>query len=67
VADGMNKEFVSIQVGHSILNRTCKTNVGELLASYGGGGHVGAGTCQPKYADAERVLGEIVAALKKNG
>ncbi len=67
VADGMNKEFVSIQVGHSITNRKCNTNVGDLMAGYGGGGHVGAGTCQPKYADAERVLGEIVAGLKKNG
>ena len=67
VADGMNKEFVSIQVGHSITNRVCKTNVGDLMAGYGGGGHVGAGTCQPKPADAERVLGEILATLKKNG
>jgi len=67
VADGMNKEFVSIQVGHSITNRVCHTNVGELMANYGGGGHVGAGTAQPKTADAERVLGEIMQALKKNG
>ena len=67
IADGANKEFVSIQVGHSIFNRTCRTSVGELLATYGGGGHHGAGTCQPKTADADRVIGEIVTALKKNG
>lgn len=67
IADGRAGEFVSLQVGHSIFNRTCKTNVGELLAKYGGGGHVGAGTCQPTPADADRVLGEIVATLKKNG
>ena len=67
IADGGNPSFVSIQAGHNIFNRTCKTNVGELLARYGGGGHRGAGTAQPKTEDAERVLGEIVAELRKNG
>jgi hypothetical protein len=67
VAGGANSTFVSIQVGHSIFNRTCRTSVGALLASYGGGGHFGAGTAQPKTADADRVLAEIVAVLKKNG
>jgi nanoRNase/pAp phosphatase (c-di-AMP/oligoRNAs hydrolase) len=67
LADGANKEFVSIQVGHSIFNRTCRTSVGELLATYGGGGHFGAGTAQPKTADVDRVLGEIITVLKKNG
>jgi hypothetical protein len=67
IADGRAGEFVSLQVGHSIFNRTCKTNVGELMAKYGGGGHVGVGTCQPKPADADRILGEVVATLKKAG
>lgn len=67
VADGRAGEFVSVQAGHSIFNRTCKTNVGELLAKYGGGGHVGAGTCQPSPSEADRVVGEIVATLKANG
>ncbi len=64
VASGHDGSYVSIQVGKSILNRSCPVNVGALLAKYGGGGHVGAGTAQPKSADAERVMGEIVAALK---
>jgi hypothetical protein len=34
---------------------------------YGGGGHFGAGTCQPAPTDADRVLGEIITILKKNG
>ena len=67
VADGRGGEFVSIQVGHNILKRDCKTSVGDMLAEYGGGGHVGAGTCQPTPADADRVLGEIVENLKRNG
>ena len=37
-----------------------KTNVGELMLSYGGGGHEAAGTCQIDNEDAERVLGELV-------
>lgn len=67
VADGANNTFVSIQAGHSIFNRTCKTAIGAVMAHYGGGGHHGAGTCQPAGADADTVLGEIVGILKKNG
>lgn len=67
VADGHDGSYVSIQAGHSILNRTCKTNIGDLMARYGGGGHEGAGTCQPKTAESKRVLREIVATLKTNG
>jgi hypothetical protein len=67
IADGANNAFNSIQVGHSIFNRTCKTSVGSLMDHYGGGGHFGAGTCQPAPADADRVLGEIIQVLKKNG
>jgi hypothetical protein len=67
LADGFNKKFVSIQVGHSILNRTCKTNLGELLIEHGGGGHFGAGTCQPPAEEANDVLASIVNVLKQNG
>jgi oligoribonuclease NrnB/cAMP/cGMP phosphodiesterase (DHH superfamily) len=67
VADGRNNAFVSIQVGHNILKRDCKTSVGDMLAEYGGGGHIGAGTCQPAPADADRVIGEILETLKRNG
>jgi hypothetical protein len=66
IADGRAGEFVTIQVGHSILKRDCRTHIGDMLAGYGGGGHVGAGTCQPKPEDADRILAEIVENLKKN-
>lgn len=66
LADGRNNEFVSIQVGHSILNRTCKTSIGDMLAGYGGGGHQGAGTCQVAPGEADRVIAEIIANLKRN-
>jgi len=66
IADGTG-DVCSIQVGHSILNRTCRTNVGDMLHAFGGGGHEGAGTAQPAKADADRVLAEIIAFLHRNG
>lgn len=67
IADGRGGEFTSIQLGHSIFKRDAKTSIGDLLAEYGGGGHFGAGTCQPPAADAPRVIGEILTVLKNNG
>ncbi|OHB77337.1 MAG: hypothetical protein A2Z34_10985 [Planctomycetes bacterium RBG_16_59_8] len=53
-------------VGHSIFNRTCKINVGEYLATFGGGGHRGAGTCQLPPEKAEEGLKKIIAHFRKN-
>lgn len=53
-----------VAVGHSIFNRTCKTDAGELMAKYGGGGHRGAGTCQFPTEKAEKILPEILGSLK---
>lgn len=66
VVDGKGKQNCPLSVGHSVLNRTCKTNVGALMLSYGGGGHFQVGTCQVPYADADRVIEEIVSALKSD-
>ncbi len=62
--DGRGKEFVAISLGYSILNRTAKVNVGSLMLKYGGGGHKAVGTCQVPYADADKVLAEVIAAIK---
>jgi nanoRNase/pAp phosphatase (c-di-AMP/oligoRNAs hydrolase) len=67
VIDGRNKQNCVISLGHSIINRTSKTNVGSLMLKYGGGGHAMVGTCQVPYADADQVLGEIIAKLKADG
>lgn len=64
---GKEKKTVNFAIGHSIFNRTCKTNVGKLCAEYGGGGHQGAGTCQIPPDKAEATLKEIVERLKKAG
>jgi hypothetical protein len=51
-------------IGHSIFNRTCKVNIGDLCASYGGGGHQGAGTCQLPHDKFDQQFAEILAKLK---
>ena len=41
---GPQRESVVAVIGHSIFNRTCPIDVGDLAARYGGGGHRGAGS-----------------------
>jgi nanoRNase/pAp phosphatase (c-di-AMP/oligoRNAs hydrolase) len=53
-------------LGHSIFNRTCRTNVGEMAARYGGGGHRGAASV-PLPPDADSQIQIIVSELKANG
>jgi len=63
---GKAKQNVVIACGHSIFNRTCKSNMGRMLAEYGGGGHTGAGTCQVPTEKSEQVIKEIIQRLKEN-
>ncbi|MDR0858224.1 MAG: exopolyphosphatase [Oscillospiraceae bacterium] len=67
IVDGRGKQNCPIAVGYSILNRSCKTDVGALCLKYGGGGHHNVGTCQVDYDAADKAIGEIVAELVKNG
>jgi hypothetical protein len=55
-----------IKLGHSILNRGCHVNVGQLLATYGGGGHKGAGACRVEPAQGDQILQKIIQILIKN-
>ncbi len=61
---GKNKQNTVLTVGKSIFDRSSKVNVGELMLSYGGGGHKNAGTCQVENDVAEQVLAEIVSKIK---
>jgi hypothetical protein len=63
---GPNRSFPMLLLGHSIFNRTCKTNVGELAARYGGGGHKGAGSI-PLMDEPEQQIEMVVRELKANG
>lgn len=64
---GKDPSIIVCAVGHSIFNRTCKTDVSQLMAEYGGGGHKGAGTCQFPESETDSKLLEIVERLKQNG
>lgn len=55
-----------IKLGHSILNRGCNINVGQLLARYGGGGHRGAGACRVAQGKSEQYSQEIIRILLEN-
>ena len=67
IVDGRGKQNCPIAVGHSILNRTSKTNVGTLMLKYGGGGHPQVGTCQVPYDDADKIIAELTKQMKADG
>ena len=60
---GMQKQNVVATLGYSILNRTCKINVGSLMLKYGGGGHPQVGTCQIPLDRSEAVLEELISVV----
>jgi nanoRNase/pAp phosphatase (c-di-AMP/oligoRNAs hydrolase) len=64
---GRDEQNIVFACGHSILNRTSKTNVGELMLKYGGGGHEKVGTCQVPEEEYEQVLEKIVEHMRKEG
>ena len=57
---GFKQQNTVFATGKSIIDRSAKTNVGELMLSYGGGGHEAAGTCQIEHEDAPRVLAQLI-------
>jgi len=66
IADGRNKEFAMISVGHSIINKTSDIDVGALTLNYGGGGHKKAGTCQVRYEDVENIVNEMLHTINNH-
>ncbi|MEO5336564.1 MAG: exopolyphosphatase [Magnetospirillum sp. WYHS-4] len=64
---GLNKLNTVFAVGKSILNRSSKTNIGELMLKYGGGGHANAGTCQVDNDESEAVLKDLIAKMIADG
>ena len=64
---GVQKQNTVFATGKSITNRTSKTNIGELMLSYGGGGHENAGTCQISNDQADTVLKELISKIMADG
>lgn len=61
-----DKDKTAVKIGHSIINRNCRVNVGGLLAEHGGGGHRGAGACRLENAQAEKKISEMLKILIDN-
>lgn len=64
---GLKQQNTVFATGKSILNRTSRTNVGDLMLKYNGGGHVNAGTCQIANNQAESALLELIAQINADG
>lgn len=57
---------VIFSVGKSILNHSSNANIGELMLSYGGGGHRSAGACHVDNNQADHVFKELLRSLTDN-
>ena len=64
---GVQKQNTVFATGKSILDRSSKTNVGELMLAYGGGGHQAAGTCQVANDQAAATLQALIARINGDG
>ena len=60
------KEKVVVKIGHSILNKNCRVNVGQMLSYFEGGGHKGAGACRFPASKADEYLPKIIDILRDN-
>ena len=64
---GVQKQNTVMACGKSILDRGSKTNVGGLMLTYGGGGHLAAGTCQIANDAADVTLGALIKRTTAHG
>ena len=62
VAWGFKKQNTAVMIGKSIVNKASKFDIGALCLSYGGGGHMNAGTCQ---LDNDKIDTELPNIIKK--
>ena len=60
---GFKQQNIVFTCGYSVINKSCRVDVGSLMLKYGGGGHTQVGTCQIPVDDADRVLEELIAAF----
>lgn len=61
---GPRRETVIAVIGHSIFDHSCTTDVGELAARFGGGGHRGAGSIPLEPENADAVVEALVNELR---
>lgn len=64
--DDNSGDRVVVSVGHSIFNRNCQVNAGQMLSQFEGGGHNGAGSCTFHVSKADDYISRIIDILVKN-
>lgn len=64
---GLHRQNTVFATGKSIIDRSSRTNVGELMLQYGGGGHQAAGTCQVANDQAEATLQALIQRINADG
>jgi len=64
---GLQKQNTVLATGKSILDRSSKTHVGNLMLEFGGGGHAAAGTCQIANEKADVMLQMLVQRITADG
>jgi nanoRNase/pAp phosphatase (c-di-AMP/oligoRNAs hydrolase) len=64
---GFKKQNTVFAIGKSILDRSSKTNVGELCLEFGGGGHMAAGTCQVDNKTCDETREKLISKITADG
>jgi nanoRNase/pAp phosphatase (c-di-AMP/oligoRNAs hydrolase) len=67
VMPGMQNQNTVLAVGKSVLDRSSKTHVGNLMLAFGGGGHQAAGTCQVANEQADEVIKTLIQRINTDG
>lgn len=65
IVSGRAGQGCSAAVGYSILNRSCKLDVGKLMLKYNGGGHRAVGTCQFSNEAMESGLASLLNDIRE--
>jgi nanoRNase/pAp phosphatase (c-di-AMP/oligoRNAs hydrolase) len=63
---GLKKQNTVFATGKSIFDRSAKTNIGELMLKYNGGGHEAAGTCQVPHDQSETCLAKLISSINSD-
>lgn len=64
---GFQKQNIVLACGHSITNRTCRSDIGKIMLEFGGGGHRQVGACQIPVENADEIFAEISRRLREKG
>ena len=64
---GLQKQNTAFATGKSILDRSSRVHVGNLMLEFGGGGHAAAGTCQVPNDKADLLLQTLVQRITLEG